>query len=113
MARTCCLQLSERINSRRPEGTDSHGVRGTFVSLPWAQQQCLLHLDPDSELHKLPGETGCRKVFSVVWDTSASRLHMEEDLLSGNRPICSLADGIQLDVEKSSTKGSNLTKKIK
>lgn len=33
----------------------------------------LLDLEPDLELHKLPGETGCRKVFSVVWDTSASQ----------------------------------------
>ena len=78
-----------------------------------SRKQCLLDLEPDLELHKLPGETGCRKVFSVVWDTSASGLHMEEDLLSGNRPMCSLADGIQLDVEKSSTEGSNLTKTIK
>ena len=89
---------------------ESHGVRGMFVSLPRAQQQCLPDLEPDSELHKLPGETRGRKSFSVVWDTSALRPHMEEDLLSGNRPMSSLADGIQLDVEKSSTEGSNLTK---
>lgn len=53
---------------------------------------------------------GVGRHFSGVWDTSALRPHMEEDLLSGNRPMSSLADGIQLDVEKSSTEGSNLTK---
>lgn len=80
------------------------------ICLSPAPQLCPPDLELDSALHKLPREIQGRKAFSVVRDTSASRLHMEEDLLSRNRPMCSLADGIQLDVEKSSTESSNQTK---